>query len=59
MSPCDAWPYRRVLYANVKAGFEVVHGVLDRIMLIVGAAKLGGDPGYTIAPSDEPTFFPG
>jgi len=37
----------------------VVHGVLDRIMLIVGAAKLGGDPGYTIAPSDEPTFFPG
>jgi phenylalanyl-tRNA synthetase beta chain len=37
-----------VLYSNVKAGFEVVHGVLDRMMIISGAAKLGGDAGYTV-----------
>eukprot|EP00227_Mantoniella_beaufortii_P009897 CAMPEP_0197580416 /NCGR_PEP_ID=MMETSP1326-20131121/4211_1 /TAXON_ID=1155430 /ORGANISM="Genus nov. species nov., Strain RCC2288" /LENGTH=596 /DNA_ID=CAMNT_0043144159 /DNA_START=57 /DNA_END=1847 /DNA_ORIENTATION=+ len=53
--------YRRllVLYSNVKSGFEVVHGVLDRVMLIVGAAKLGGDPGYTVKEANEPTYFPG
>jgi phenylalanyl-tRNA synthetase beta chain len=47
-----------VLYSNVKAGFEVVHGVLDRMMTIVGAAK-GGDAGYTVEPAAEPTYFPG
>ena len=47
-----------VLYSNVKAGFEVVHGVLDRVMVITGAAK-GGDAGYTVAPAAEETYFPG
>ena len=24
-----------------------------------GAAKVGGDAGYTVEPADEPTYFPG
>ena len=47
-----------VLYSNVKAGFEVGHGVLDRMMVISGAAK-GGDAGYTVEPANESTYFPG
>ena len=47
-----------VLYCNQKAGFEVVHGVLDRVMTITGAAK-GGDAGYEVEEASEPTYFPG
>ena len=47
-----------VLYSDKKSGFEVVHGVLDRIMVVTGAAK-GGDAGYEMAESDEATYFPG
>ena len=39
-------------------GFEVVHGALDRVMLVTGAAK-NGDAGYTLDTSmDEATYFP-
>jgi phenylalanyl-tRNA synthetase beta chain len=47
-----------VLYSDKKSGFEIVHGVLDRIMVVTGAAK-GGDAGYEMVESDEATFFPG
>ena len=47
-----------VLYSDKKSGLEVVHGVLDRIMVVTGAAK-GGDAGYEMVESDEATFFPG
>ena len=48
-----------VLYSNTTSGFEVVHGALDRVMLVTGAAK-NGDAGYTLDTSmDEATYFPG
>jgi phenylalanyl-tRNA synthetase beta chain len=47
-----------VLYSDKKSGFEIVHGVLDRIMVVTGAAKVG-DAGYEMVESDEATFFPG
>ncbi|KAL6007385.1 hypothetical protein ACLOJK_032882 [Asimina triloba] len=49
------------LYCNSKSGFEVIHGLLDRIMQIVGIpfVPVGDDTGYYIRPSHEPEFFPG
>ena len=48
-----------VLYSNTTSGFEVVHGALDRVMQITGAAK-DGDAGYTLDTSmNEATYFPG
>jgi phenylalanyl-tRNA synthetase beta chain len=48
-----------VLYSNAKAGFEVVHGVLDRVLLIAGASRSVDQPGYSVKESDEATYFPG
>ena len=49
-----------VLYSNVQSGFEVVQGVLDRVMQVVGIAKFdGSDFGYQLQESNEPTYFPG
>ena len=47
-----------VLYSNAKAGFEVVHGVLDRVLLIAGASRSVDQPGYSVKESDEATYFP-
>ena len=47
-----------VLLSDKKSGFETVHGVLDRIMVVTGAAK-GGSAGYEVVESNEPTYFPG
>ncbi|KAI9703626.1 MAG: phenylalanine--tRNA ligase subunit beta [Candelina mexicana] len=49
------------------SGFEVVHGLLDRIMLMLKSAFItaeegleGSDvEGYWIEETDDPTFFPG
>ncbi|POS85068.1 Class II aaRS and biotin synthetase [Erysiphe pulchra] len=47
------------------SGFEVIHGLLDRILLMLGSPFLieGSDDnikdGYWIDEIDEPTFFPG
>lgn len=56
------------LYSDKKGGFEVVHGLLDRIMQILDVPHIGapGGPkfedathGYYIKESDDPTYFPG
>lgn len=50
------------LYCNRTAGFEVVHGLLDRIMSILEIPKLGedgSDHGYYLKEKNNPTFFPG
>ena len=47
-----------ILLSDKKSGFETVHGVLDRIMVVTGAAK-GGSAGYEVVESNEPTYFPG
>ncbi|KAI5804341.1 hypothetical protein EDC01DRAFT_611135 [Geopyxis carbonaria] len=46
------------------SGFEVVHGLLDRLMamLSTGTASSGAaeqKEGYWIEPADDPTYFPG
>ncbi|XP_057821359.2 phenylalanine--tRNA ligase beta subunit, cytoplasmic isoform X1 [Cryptomeria japonica] len=49
------------LYCNSNSGFEVIHGLVDRIMEVVGVpfVSVGDDSGYYIRPSHEPEFFPG
>ncbi|XP_058067628.1 phenylalanine--tRNA ligase beta subunit, cytoplasmic [Magnolia sinica] len=49
------------LYCNSKSGFEVIHGLVDRIMEVVGIpfVPVGDSTGYYIRPSHEPEFFPG
>jgi phenylalanyl-tRNA synthetase beta chain len=48
------------LYSDKKSGFEVIHGVLDRIMVVTGAAdSKKNDAGYQVEPSAEPAYFPG
>lgn len=58
--------YRRLvaLYMDKKAGFEVTHGLLDRVMQILGVPHLGkkeagGEYGYYIAEAQDPTYLPG
>eukprot|EP00252_Welwitschia_mirabilis_P019812 TRINITY_DN4694_c0_g2_i1.p1 TRINITY_DN4694_c0_g2~~TRINITY_DN4694_c0_g2_i1.p1 ORF type:complete len:591 (+),score=130.08 TRINITY_DN4694_c0_g2_i1:313-2085(+) len=49
------------LYCNSNSGFEVIHGLVDRIMEVVNVpfVSVGDDSGYYIRPSHEPEFFPG
>ncbi|KAI9333681.1 hypothetical protein BDR26DRAFT_868007 [Obelidium mucronatum] len=51
-----------VLYANMKgSGFELIHGMLDRIMLMLNIPMdvTGSGRGYCIRESNNETFFPG
>lgn len=49
------------LYCSSNSGFEVIHGLVDRIMQVVGVVPVasGDISGYCIQPSKEPEFFPG
>jgi len=61
------------LYCSHSAGFEVIHGLLDRVMVTLGVEwKEGAKDNnnnnnaskapkrlYSIQPSEDPTFFPG
>ncbi|WVF70653.1 phenylalanine-tRNA ligase, beta subunit [Kwoniella sp. CBS 6097] len=58
--------YRRLcaVYMDRKAGFEVAHGLLDRVMQILGVPFLEkkdneGKYGYYISSADDPTYLPG
>ncbi|TYJ57567.1 phenylalanine-tRNA ligase, beta subunit [Cryptococcus floricola] len=58
--------YRRLcaVYMDRKAGFEVAHGLLDRVMQIlsvpfIGAKESQAEYGYYIASADDPTYLPG
>ncbi|XAO23292.1 phenylalanine-tRNA ligase, beta subunit [Cryptococcus bacillisporus CA1280] len=58
--------YRRLcaVYMDRKAGFEVAHGLLDRVMQILAVPFLEkkeneGNYGYYIASADDPTYLPG
>ena len=56
-------------YIGKSSGFEVVHGLMDRIMLMLKSAFITGEEGlqgkdvaeaaYWIDEVDDPTFFPG
>ncbi|BGP56177.1 hypothetical protein JCM8202_005947 [Rhodotorula sphaerocarpa] len=52
------------VYCGRKAGFEIVHGLLDRLMLSLGIKNLvsgssSEETGYYIRASDDATYFPG
>ncbi|KAL8276470.1 hypothetical protein RQP46_011120 [Phenoliferia psychrophenolica] len=56
---------RRVagVFCGRKAGFEVAHGLVDRLMLGLGIANIvndkDADAGYFIKSYDDATYFPG
>lgn len=53
---------RRVcgLYMGKSSGFEIIHGLLDRLMEILDVKPSGSDrsTGYYIQPSEDSSFFP-
>ncbi|KAM6569381.1 hypothetical protein CsatB_017366 [Cannabis sativa] len=55
--------YRRLaaLYCGATSGFELIHGLVDRIMEVIGApfVPLGDNTGYSIKPSEEPEYLRG
>ncbi|CAB0004046.1 unnamed protein product [Nesidiocoris tenuis] len=56
---CGARNERRLaaVYYDKKAGFEVIHGLLDRIMQTLGV-PWSKDDGYYIYGTDDETYFP-
>nr|XP_033815551.1 phenylalanine--tRNA ligase beta subunit [Geotrypetes seraphini] len=46
------------IYYNKNPGFEVIHGLLDRTMQLLGVC-LDKEHGYYIKASEDPRFFPG
>ncbi|BES92328.1 Phenylalanyl-tRNA synthetase beta [Nesidiocoris tenuis] len=56
---CGARNERRLaaVYYDKKAGFEVIHGLLDRIMQTLGV-PWSKDDGYYIYGTDDDTYFP-
>lgn len=58
---------RRVaaIYNDKKGSFEVAHGLLDRLLNMLGieflpsTARRGAEKGYYIVESDDQTYFPG
>ncbi|KAK6116652.1 hypothetical protein DH2020_049586 [Rehmannia glutinosa] len=49
------------LYCGATSGFELIHGLVDRIMEVTGTpfVSTGDETGYYIHSSDEPEFLPG
>ena len=50
------------VYCNKTASFEVVHGLLDKMMLMLGIPRVSrtqDTPGYYIEEAQDPSFFPG
>lgn len=50
------------IIASTSANFEIIHGLLDRVMKMLSVklvAKSSGLPGYWIEEGDDETFFPG
>jgi len=49
-----------VYYNATGSGFEIVHGLLDRVMQVLQVPWTNdNDKGYKIIPSNDPTFFEG
>ncbi|KAM7513955.1 hypothetical protein LguiA_003538 [Lonicera macranthoides] len=49
------------LYCGATSGFELIHGLMDRIMEVTGTpfVQPGDNTGYYIKCSEEPEFLPG
>jgi phenylalanyl-tRNA synthetase beta chain len=50
--------YVSALYCSTSAGFELIHGVMDRLMTSLGHSYESKD-GYIIAQANDSSFFPG
>ncbi|XP_043286852.1 phenylalanine--tRNA ligase beta subunit [Venturia canescens] len=65
-SECGARNERRLgaIYCNKSAGFQVIHGLLDRVMQMLqvpwSSSKDGGEEnlGYYLEADEDPTYFP-
>ncbi|XP_073144388.1 phenylalanine--tRNA ligase beta subunit, cytoplasmic-like isoform X3 [Henckelia pumila] len=53
--------YLAALYCGSTSGFELIHGLVDRIMEVIGTPFVipGDKTGYYIQSSEEPEFLPG
>ncbi|XP_070561623.1 phenylalanine--tRNA ligase beta subunit-like [Ptychodera flava] len=47
------------VYYNKTPGFEIIHGLLDRLMLLLEVPLQKDDKGYYIRAAEDSTFFPG
>ncbi|XP_077874209.1 phenylalanine--tRNA ligase beta subunit isoform X1 [Ictidomys tridecemlineatus] len=47
------------VYYNKNPGFEIIHGLLDRIMQLLDVPPTKDKGGYMIKASEGPAFFPG
>ena len=52
------------IYCNKAAGFEIVHGLLDKLMMMLDVPRIfNGDEkaqrGYYLREAEDPSFFPG
>ncbi|KAI5172246.1 Phenylalanine--Trna Ligase Beta Subunit [Manis pentadactyla] len=47
------------VYYSKNPGFEIIHGLLDRIMQLLGVPPGEKKRGYVLKASDGPAFFPG
>ncbi|GFZ07659.1 tRNA synthetase beta subunit family protein [Actinidia rufa] len=49
------------LYCGANSGFELIHGLVDRVMEVIGTpfAQPGDNTGYYIERANEPEFLPG
>ncbi|CAJ0573148.1 unnamed protein product, partial [Mesorhabditis spiculigera] len=47
------------VYCNKAAGFEIMHGFLDRVMRLLDVNPAKDGSGYHIEAEDAPSFFPG
>uniref|UniRef100_A0A0K0DHX8 phenylalanine--tRNA ligase n=1 Tax=Angiostrongylus cantonensis TaxID=6313 RepID=A0A0K0DHX8_ANGCA len=47
------------VFYNKTAGFEIIHGFLDRVMRLLDINPSKNGDGYYIRSCDNPTFFPG
>lgn len=47
------------VYCDTVSGFEVVHGLLDRVMQLLDVPLCTEKDGYRLKPVEDSTFFPG
>ncbi|KAK6113563.1 phenylalanine--tRNA ligase beta subunit [Brugia pahangi] len=47
------------LYCSKSSGFEIIHGLLDRVMQLLGIKWTKDGTGYYIAACDDPTYLDG
>jgi phenylalanyl-tRNA synthetase beta chain len=47
------------VYAGTTSGFELIHGIVDRVMLLNRVQRAKDGTGYDIVQANHPSFFPG